>query len=107
MRPRMAAIPGGDAPPETSKSQPATPLHSSTAPSNDGGTALRPLSQSAPQPALGDVHYRPAGRAPIRPSAVMLSPNQQAFVDKLDAKARLEKGVEQKTPVTPKTTLYP
>ena len=55
MWPRMAAVPGGDAPPETSKSQPATPLHSSTAPSNDGGTALRPLSQSAPQHALGDL----------------------------------------------------
>ena len=56
MWPRMVAVPGGDAPPGTSTSQPATPLHSSSAPFTDGGTALRPLSMTAPQPALGDVH---------------------------------------------------
>ena len=44
MWPRMVAVPGGDAPPGTSTSQPATPLHSSSAPFTDGGTALHPLS---------------------------------------------------------------
>ena len=95
MWPRMVAVRGGDAPPGTSTSQPATPLHSSSAPISDGGTALRPLSLTAPRTAL-NVHFRAASRAPIRASAVMLSPSQQAFADKLDAKTRLEKGLEKK-----------